>query len=442
MFLIYNVLLALSTAFLAPYYLVKVFFGGKYRKSIGPKLGIVPSGIFQDMKGEPRIWVHAVSVGEVNAAVPIIASLRESLPGACIVLSTATETGQEAARKMALSATACIYYPLDIPVVIRKLLKRVDPDIFVIVETELWPNFIRICKEKGKKIVMVNGRMSPRSFRRYFATRFFWQRVLACIDGLGAISETDAKRFKAAGASSDKIRVLGNSKYDALSMRVGPELKDETAGRLNIRRDAKVLVGGSTHEGEEKILFSVYRRVLASYPDLLLIIIPRHVERGRDILSCAAGEGFEDCIAMSDILNGRKREGERVVIVDVMGELFKIYSIASVVFCGGSLVPRGGQNILEPAAWGKVVLYGPFMDDFMDEKALLEQAGAGISVRNGEELQRKIIDLLGDPDALSRKGEAGKKIIRENSGAALRYAEMILQTIMGKIPGSKFPNAE
>jgi 3-deoxy-D-manno-octulosonic-acid transferase len=187
----------------------------------------------------------------------------------------------------------------------------------------------------------------------------------------------------------------------------------------------RVFVAGSTHDGEEKIVLYVYRRLLERYPDFKLIIVPRHPERGQAVLSLVKETGFADCMTMTEIKDGRHRTGERIIVIDVIGELFKVYSLASVVFCGGSLVPKGGQNILEPAAWGKVIFYGPSMDDFRDEKELLEKAGAGIMVKSGDELLAGILTLMSDPDMLVRKGEEGRRIVVSNMGAADRYAEMV-----------------
>ncbi len=424
-FLIYNILLLVSAVFLIPFFALKIVLAGKYRKSIGPKFGLIPQRVFDEMKGSPRIWVHAVSVGEVTAAAPIISSLRGMYPEACIVLSTSTETGQEMAGRLITDTSALIYYPLDIPVVVRKVIERVNPDIFVPVETEIWPNFIRACAKRGTRIVMVNGRISPRSFRRYRRTRFFWKRIMNMLDMMGAISAIDASRLEALGVEPSRIHVLGNAKYDSLAAGADDALRDEMEARLDIPHEARVFVAGSTHEGEDGMVLKVYRGLLEKYPDMLMVIVPRHPERGDDIVSLARDEGFDDCVTMKEINSGTKRAGRRIVIVDVIGELFKVYSLATMVFCGGSLVPRGGQNILEPAAWGKVVLYGPSMDDFMDEKERLGMAGGGITVSNDRELLAETLKLLEDPEALRRKGAAGREIVASNGGAARRYAEMI-----------------
>ena len=427
--LLYNILLSVAALFLIPFFLVKIVFAGKYRKSIGPKLGFIPDRIFGGMTGSPRIWVHAVSVGEVTAAAPVISSLRRSSPAACIVLSTSTETGQEMARRLVTDATAHIYYPLDIPAIVRKVIDRVRPDIFVPVETEIWPNFIRACRERMIPVVMINGRISPRSFGRYRKTRFFWGPIMNGIDTTGVISAIDASRLEVLGVDAAKIHIMGNAKYDSLAARADESIRDEVAARLDIPPGTPVFVAGSTHEGEDEVVLKVYRGLVERDPDMLMIIVPRHPERGRSVLSLAQDAGFRDCVTMSAIRKGERRGGRRIVIVDVIGELFRVYSLATAVFCGGSLVPRGGQNILEPAAWGKVVLYGPSMEDFTDERERLEEAGGGITVSDGDQLLAEILRLIEDPEALRVRGEAGRAIVASNGGAARRYAELISQTL-------------
>jgi 3-deoxy-D-manno-octulosonic-acid transferase len=429
MYLLYNILLFMAALIALPYYAIKMTLTGKYRKSIGPKFGFVRPSIFAEMKGSPRIWIHAVSVGEVTAAEPIVASLRTHFPEACIVLSTSTETGQDMARRIVTGATSFIYYPFDIPFVVRKVITKVRPDIFILTETELWPNFIRVSKEQGTKVIMVNGRISQRSYQKYALTRFFWKDVVNLIAEAGVISAIDAERLIAIGMARSRVHVMGNAKYDSLAAKATQPVRKEMERRLNLTKMDRVFVAGSTHDGEEKIVLYVYRRLLERYPDFKLIIIPRHPERGHAVLSLVRGTGFEDCMTMSEIEGGRQRTGERIIVIDVIGELFKVYSLASVVFCGGSLVPKGGQNILEPAAWGKVIFYGPSMDDFRDEKELLEKAGAGMMVGNGEELLKGILTLMSDPDALARKGEEGRRIVVSNMGAADRYAEMVMSHI-------------
>jgi len=428
MLVLYNILLTLAAALAFPYYGAKILFTGKYRHSMGPKFGFNRPDLYDGMQGTPRIWVHAVSVGEVTAAAPIMAALRADFPGACLVLSTGTETGQDMARRLVPEATAIIYYPLDLPHVVRKLIRLVRPDIFVLTETELWPNFLRACRDQGIDVVMVNGRLSPRSFNKYYRTRFFWKEILKDIDEMGVISESDAGRARAIGMAPEKIHVLGNAKYDGLAAKVSPTLREETARRLNMAAGERVLVAGSTHEGEETMILEVFRKLLAVYPDFRLILVPRHVERAGEVTNLVRQAGF-DSLALTQIDQGRTMRDEKVLVVDGIGELSKVYSLATVVYCGGSLVPRGGQNILEPAAWGKVVFYGPSMEDFRDERILMEAVGAGILVNDGPELADKMLDLLRTPETLESKGQAAGQIVAANRGASQRYAALIRKKI-------------
>jgi 3-deoxy-D-manno-octulosonic-acid transferase len=431
MFILYNILLTLAAALAIPYYGAKILFTGKYRHSMGPKFGFNRPDLYEGMQGAPRIWMHAVSVGEVTAAAPIMASLRADFPDACLVLSTGTETGHEMARRIIPEATAIIYYPLDIPYVVRKLIRMIRPDIFVLTETELWPNFLRICRNRGISVVMANGRLSPRSFKKYYHTRFFWKEILKDIDEMGVISEIDAGRARAIGMAPGKIHILGNAKYDGLAATVSPLLREETARRLNMAVDERVLVAGSTHEGEETIVLEVFKKLLAVYPDFKLILVPRHIERAGEVMHLVRQSGF-DGLALTEVREGRTRQDEKVLVVDRIGELFKVYSLATVVYCGGSLVPRGGQNILEPAAWGKVVFYGPSMEDFRDEKIMLEAVGAGIPVKDGPELVDKILALLQAPETLARKGQAAGQIVAANRGASQRYAVLIKKVLLNR----------
>lgn len=430
-YILYNILLAVGMIFLIPYYGAKILFTGKYRKSIGPKLGFFDvKNLMGALNGRPRIWVHAVSVGEVTAAAPIVEKLRSNQPDACILLSTSTETGQEMAKKIVTKASAFFYFPLDFPFVVRKVVGLIRPDIFVAMETEIWPNFIRICKESGAKLLILNGRISPRSYKRYMKTKSFWRRVLKDVDEVGVISETDADRIKDIGIDENKVEVVGNAKYDSLASRASdPALQAEVYQKLGIAPGAKVLVAGSTHSNEESIILDVYGSLLAKFPDLILILVPRHIERREEVLALIKSAGYSDCIKISEINAGKIRSGQKIILIDVIGELFKIYSAASLVFCGGSLVPRGGQNILEAGAWGKVVLFGPFMDDFPAEKNLLESVGAGITVKDGNELLKTATQYLSDPELLQSRGEAGKEAILASRGASEKYVRMVLKNL-------------
>jgi len=429
MLLLYNFLLGVAALFLVPWYAIRMMRTGKYRRGFRQRLGLLPPATLASLTGSPRLWLHAVSVGEVTVAAPIITALRKRLPGAAIILSTTTDTGQEMARRIVTAADAFIYYPLDIPSAVRRTIDNLRPDMFVLTETELWPNFIDYCRKQRVRVFMANGRLSSRSFRRYRLTRFFWKGILDSFAGIGVISELDAERFRGLGAPKDRLRICGNAKYDSLAAQTSSVLLAEMRTRLNIAANDLVLVAGSTHEGEEAIIIDVYEKLLHTYRGCKLIIVPRHIERAPSVLDLARGAGFEDIITMSEIIGGRQRQDERVTVIDVIGELFKVYGLATVVFCGGSLVAKGGQNIMEAAAWGKVIFYGPFMDDFQEEKDLLETAGAGITVRDGNELWEGVLKMMADQPAMAQRGDAGRRLVAANSGAADRYAELIINCL-------------
>ena len=423
---LYNILLLIAAIPVLLFFLLKMLITGKYRNSFIQKLGGRQENILARINKEgKRIWIHAVSVGEVTAAAPIVALLKVKRPDARIIFSTSTETGQGMAEKLVKGADAFIYFPLDIPFAVNKMLTLIRPDVFVLVETELWPNFLAACSKRGVSSLMVNGRISPRSFSKYRRTSFFWRRILENVAVAGMISDIDASRIAGIGMDAGKIRVLGNAKYDALAAMASPALHDDIVRRFNVRKDEKFLVAGSTHPGEEDVIIQVYRELLAYDPDFGLIIVPRHIERAGDVIHLLRQADLKDMITVTQINSGRSRENEKVIVVDVIGELFKVYSLATIVYCGGSLVPKGGQNILEAAAWGKVIFYGPSMEDFSQETALLEEAGAGIRIHNARELSESILRMLADPQDAKRRGDRGRAVVLANMGAAERYAEMM-----------------
>jgi len=438
MHFLYNLFLLPVALLGLPYYLLKMVFTGKYRRSLIPKLGGKQKQILAGLKGGPRVWIHAVSVGEVTAAAPIVASLKKMRPEAEVIFSTSTETGQEMAYGLVKEADAFIYFPLDLPFVVRKIIRLTRADVFAMVETELWPNFLRACRRHDMKTVMVNGRLSPRSYRKYKQTEFFWKSILSDVSAAGMISQIDAERLLSIGMDADKIQVLGNAKYDALAAMASPQLQEEIRRLFKTQERERFFVAGSTHQGEEEIVIEVYQELIKSYPDFKLILIPRHIERVKAVAERLRKWDLPDFITYAEMKNGRKRQNERVILVDVIGVLFKIYALATVVYCGGSLVPKGGQNILEPAAWGKMIFYGPSMEDFSTEAALLENAGAGMKVRNAAELLAGIKTVLQNPAEWEKKAAQGKAVVAANRGAADRYADLIVRHLPPAVSGRGF----
>jgi len=376
------------------------------------------------MKGAPRIWVHAVSLGEVGAVHPLFRELRKVYPGACLMLSTGTESGQKMARERVNEATGTFFFPLDYTWVVRKVIRRLRPDLFILAETELWPNFLRVVKEEGAKSLLVNGRISDRSYERYRKVRFFFTAVLDHFDALSMIRVQDGERIISMGANPVQVFVNGNCKFDQAAALADPRLQGEMRRLVGIRADDRVFVAGSTHEGEEEVVIRAFLRLRKSFPELVLLLAPRHVDRCERVEKILERNGIRHWVRRSR-LDGEGRKNAPVVLWDTFGELFKVYSLGTLVFCGGSLVSKRGQNILEPAAWGKVVLYGPSMEDFLDAHGLLSSVGAGIMVRNEEELTERCLYLLNHSREREGKGEAGREALLAQRGATQRNLELV-----------------
>ncbi|MDY6838174.1 MAG: 3-deoxy-D-manno-octulosonic acid transferase [Thermodesulfobacteriota bacterium] len=397
---------------------------GHHKKGLKERLGFVPEASVQLLSGSPRIWMHAVSLGEVRVAASIINALRAIMPRCSVILSTTTQHGRALAREVLANDVPVVFGPVDFVGAVRKALYSVRPHVLVLLETEIWPAWLKEARRMGMKTALVNGRISARSIGRYLKFRPFFKEVLKDVDAFSMIMEQDATRIRAMGADPEKIVVNGNAKYDQLISLTDPAMEKAMRLELNLQASSRVFVAGSTRQGEEALVLRAYEDVLKAFPDTILIIAPRHIVRTADIASLLVGRGFKYQLR-SEI--GREGAGrtEQVVIMDTFGELFKLYSVGTIVFCGASLAPLGGQNPLEAAVWGKPVLFGPSMDNFLDAKALLEGAGAGITVKGPEELAEKAIWFLRHPDALEQTGARGRQAVLKNPNAAEKHAEVI-----------------
>jgi 3-deoxy-D-manno-octulosonic-acid transferase len=368
--------------------------------------------------------MHAVSLGEVKIAVPLIKALKKIMPGCSVIISTTTEHGRNLAMETFGEDTPVVYAPIDFIGSVRKALSRVRPDVFVLLETEIWPTWIAEARRMGIKTAVINGRISGRSISSYFKLRPLFREVLKNIDAFSMILEEDATRIRKMGADPSKIEINGNAKYDLLASSTDPAMETEMRELLNLDASHTVFVAGSTRRGEEAMVLDAYRQILAKFPNTILIIAPRHIERTPQIETMIEGQGFTYQLRNELGIAGRRRT-EPVVIMNTFGELFKLYSVGTIVFCGGSLVPLGGQNPLEAAAWGKVVFYGPSMEDFLDARTLLEEVGAGVPVSSPETLAEKAIWFLSHPDALKTNGARAREVVIRNQKAAERHARVI-----------------
>lgn len=414
---------------MAGYYLPKILFLGKYSQSLAGKLGRLPDS-FQtvDMK-RPIVWFHAVSVGETVALAPITRQFRRLAPHSTIIVSTGTETGQQHARATMDGIDSFIFMPIDLPVFVNRVTDKIGPDLFVLMETEIWPNLLYSLRKKGTTIVLANGRISDRSFPRYMKIQPFVAKVLDFIDVFLMVSETDKDRILKMGAKANRTRVVGNTKFDAALRSVSPDIQEETRSILDLKQSDTVWVAGSVHPGEYETVLDCFKRLIQFYPELVLVLAPRHTETIPSILSAINERGLKTPFMRSSFMSGHRRGARNIVVLDTTGELFKFYSVASVVFVGGSLVPRGGQNILEPVAWGKKVLFGPSMEDFREARDLLVKVGAGIEVSNGEALFSLVSQSLNDTEQSAAMGKLGLDELATHSGSAHEVARVLFNSV-------------
>ncbi len=399
---------------------------GRFGDGLGQRLGFYHKSLVATISGFPRIWIHAASVGEVNGAVAIIESLTQLMPECAIILSTTTKHGQSWAREKFGPETTCIYAPLDFIVSVRKALAAIRPDILVCLETEIWPNWLLAARRLGVKIALINGRISVRSIKGYLKIRFLIREALNQIAAFSMIREEDAQRLMMLGVPKERIEINGNAKYDLLLHQTDPVLLDKNKKLYNLSGKEPVLVAGSTRGSEHKIILDVYASILQTLPETLLIIAPRHVEKIQHIIDMVKDRGFSYQLK-TEIDQPDCSRTAPVVIINTIGDLQSTYSIASIVFCGGSLEPLGGQNILEAAVWGKPVFYGPSMEDFLDAKAILDKTGGGIQVKDGRDLAEKMLYYLTHPDEANSVGKLAKEAVMSHQGAAEKHAAVIFR---------------
>ena len=367
------------------------------------------------------IWVHAVSVGEVMAALPFLTSLKKEFPGIKIVLSTATYTGQKIAREKFPSADRTMYIPWDTWLTIRKAVRAIKPKIFITIETELWPALFSILKKNGSCIVLLNGRISPESFKGYKLIKPFMKKVLSYLDYIYMQGETDAERIIAIGADKKKVGIMGNFKFDIeLDKKESVNWMDGVKG--------KILLAGSTHKGEEEIVLDAYEEVKKSFPDLKLILAPRHPERFNEAEEILKRRNL-NFIRRTELIRAQNTDSPDVILLDTIGELSQLFSKADVTFIGGSLLPFGGHNILEPAYWGKPSIFGPHMENFPIAKDFLIE-GAAIMVKDPGGLAAAIKDLLENTEKAEHMGQKAKGIIDKNTGA-VKKAVALVRSFLG-----------
>ena len=377
-------------------------------------------GFFDPPGFSGSLWVHAVSVGEVNAAEPLIKALRRDYPNAPLVITTVTPTGTARVHQLFGDSVFHVYLPYDLPYAVGRFLKKIRPRLALIVETEIWPNLYFACRRRGIPLMIVNARLSERSLRGYKPLRGLLRSALRCVRLIAAQSRCDAARYRLIGAPAERVLVCGNLKYD---MPV-PQQAQATGARLREHWGARrpVWIAASTHEGEEQAVLEAHLAVLKRLPDALLLIAPRHPERFRPVEHAVRSLGFATGTYGAD---GMPAQSNQVFVIDAMGRLMPFYAAARLAFVGGSLVPIGGHNVLEPAALGTPVLVGPHTFNFEEITASLIEHGGALRVSDSHALGGAVLDLLRDDARCRAMGQAAQQVFERERGAVGRLMRLI-----------------
>jgi 3-deoxy-D-manno-octulosonic-acid transferase len=416
MYFIYSLLTLGVFAVASPYFVYQAIRYKKYIGSLRQRLGYLP--ITFNIDGDESIWIHAVSVGEALTARALVADLRARYPRLKLYLSTTTIAGQQVARRGVQYVDGVFYFPFDWSFIVRRTLSIVKPRVFVMMETEIWPNLLRLCAERGIKTVMVNGRISSRSYPRYRLIRPFFRRVLADIDRFCMQSDESARRVIDLGADPRKVTVTGSLKFDSLQIPTPVahgKPRERVLRYFRLPPNRVVLVFGSTVKGEESAVLKAFARVKLTVPSALAIIAPRQPERFVEVERMAREAGFATGRRSNRPIDAEPKAD--VVVLDTLGELAQVYQLATAVFVGGSLVDHGGHNILEPAAFGKPIVFGPHMHNFAEIADTFVTKLAGIQVQSDHDLEDAMLSLVTDPVRRARLGAAARALVEANRGA-------------------------
>lgn len=398
--------------------------GESFRPRLGLKLPPEPP------RGSPRLWLHGVSVGEILAGVPLVRELWKLLPDMSLVVTTGTETGQAVARQhfAPMGALVC-YFPLDIPWTVQRYLERLEPHLAITLESEIWPNFLDLASQQGVSLALLNARLSDQSFRRYLRYIKYLDNLINKYDLIAAGTRQDYQRLQELGYSSAKLYLTGNLKCDRLLQDRDEAQAHEFrrllhAGTAAASQAESVWLAASTHPGEEEVVLDAYEKLRVPYPALLLVLAPRHPERASALLELLSRRQLPGQL-WSRLKSGQEQLSRAVVVVDTIGDLFSLYGAADLAFVGGSLIPHGGQNLLEPAAWGLAPLCGPHLENFRWAEEILAEAGARLTVSDAASLGAAAADLLAQPEKRRELGAQARAALIPHQGAARRQAELI-----------------
>lgn len=428
MYLLYNLVLLISGLVLVPYYWFYGLRHGRSHRSIRERLGFYTPDQLAHFE-QQIIWIHAASVGEARAVFPLLEEIRQKYPEYQILMTNMTENGHAIAQNHP-DIDICIFPPFDLSWTVYRALRQIKPVAILIAETELWPNFCRHASRLDVPLLLVNGRISDRSYSRYRLIRYFLKSLFDSFAVFCMQSQADKERIVSLGADPDKTLNTGNLKYDHEIISVNNEQIFNLKQRYRIAEDSLLLVAGSTHAGEEKLLIQSYLKIRSGLDrDLFLILIPRHPERRREVRNVIRDSGLE-CRYRNNLTEATPlQSANEVLVVDTVGEVLDLYTIADLVFIGGSLVPVGGHNLLEAPLVGKPALFGLYVQNFKEIARKLIKSGAGLQVTCPAELENICISLLNDPVKRMAMGTAGQALILENAGAVERTLEQIDRTV-------------
>ena len=431
---LYNFFFLVFFLLSAPYYFLRMWRRGHWTHGFSQRFGRYSSKIKQAITNRHVIWIHAVSVGEVNICTQLIKALEPRVPNIKLVVSTTTSTGMGELNRKLPSHIQKIYYPIDRRRYVQRAIGTLHPEAMVLVEAEIWPNFLWHLADRRIPTFLINARLSDKSYRGYRRFRFLFRPLFAGFAGVGCQNEADAQRVRELGCQPEAIHVLGSLKFDSAAQLEERRLLDVPAllAQLGVPKGARLLIGGSTHAGEEAILAEVYVRLRQRFPELFLVVVPRHFERGREAGRDVEARGLRVIYRKDITANTQLRAGETdTLVVNSTGELKYFYEHATVIFVGKSLAASGGQNPIEPAALGKAVVFGPNMENFADiAKKFIHENGA-IQVKDAVELEQVLAELLADEARLLELGRNGQKVVRENQGAMERTVDMIVAHLEG-----------
>jgi 3-deoxy-D-manno-octulosonic-acid transferase len=430
MYFLYSLLFTFGLILSAPYYLWRL--RGNLGKGAGwrERFGLMPGENSATGSGPGSIWVHAVSVGETLAVLPLVKELKRLYPDRKIFLSHVTPAGKQTSEAKLPDVAGRFFLPLDWGWAVKKTIARVQPALLVIVETELWPNLLRSAHRSGARVALVNARLSERSFRGYRMARPLMKRVLENIDWIGAQSAADAERFRKLGAVPERVEVAGNVKFDSA--------RTPNPGFPIPESRFPVFVAASTMAGEEELLLPVWNVIRQKHPKALMILAPRHPARFDAVAQILTERGVTFArrteLKDRDSRGGGNSDGfGEVLLLDTIGELAGVFALADLVFMGGSLVPTGGHNLLEPAFWGKATIFGPHMQNFRDVAALFLNACAAVQVTDANELAAAALELLDDEPRRKQLGRAAKQVLESQAGATERILNHFAQWL-GETP--------